>query len=427
MRTPLPKLLALLFAPSLLATPIRAEEPGPRLHLAPIFSEGGESSQEVTLQVQRRLQQMGETPQLLPAGKEFCKDLSCGLRQAAGLRSGRLIGGTTGPIPSGGRRASLWWIDLDRGQMLERSFSCRDCEVGEAMAHHMALLVEQAAVRPDCSAVPNNPMGREPQAESVRSALSQGLSLSVRAVGGARVAVAPIENSLQRTLLEMGVPSVFVEGRGPSASATFSIVPTLEVDLQGGPGGRGAVERIALTLQVGGEPRQLRFYCPKDTCQSHLAQHVALNLGLLFDSSTPAMLTIPRADCLAPLPVLTLVAGPPPPDSPSGISNGVQGSPVPPAVCPLTSRQRGLRIGGITLLSLGAIGIVTGGVLLSQNGKENGSTDCNFGGRSSKCQWDSVDGSKAAFALGGIGVGLGGLSFGLSYLKNGDPCTNGKP
>lgn len=432
MSRPLLVLLASLLLPAWFPASLRAESPAP-LQLLPI-SHGGLPDVEVTARIQQRLGQMGEQTRFLSTVTESCLDISCIQRTAAsiGVSSGRVIAGVLAdsPKPPVARRGVLWWIDFDSGRFLERHFSCTECDAGEAMAHHMALLVEQGssagqescrtAIQPERRAAPSEP---------VRSALSQGVSLVIRAKGNVKVAIPSFQSAMQRALLQLGVPSVFVEGRSKGGDSSFSLQPQLEIELSSAARSSDGVESVSLLLQGSGEPRHLRFFCPKESCRHNLAQHVAMNLGMLFDSANPPVLTANLADCppLKPLPrtasLQVLPTELPKPSVPSG--NPLPGNP--PPVCALSTKQLGFRIVGVTLLGIGAAGLITGGVLAGQDGDPVDSTTCLFDGGQSACRRSTLRKAAAAFLLGGLGGVGGGVLLGLSTGKDGAAkCTVGK-
>lgn len=432
MSRPLLILLASLVLPAWFPASLRADSPAP-LQLLPI-SQGGLPDSEVTAQIQQRLGQMGEQIRLLSTTRESCSDIVCLQRVAAslGVSSGRLVAGVLAdsaqqPVE---RRGVLWWLDFDHGRFLERRFSCTGCDVGEAMAHHMALLVEQApqAAPESCPRV-IPPESRMAPSEPVRSALAQGVSLVIRTKGNVKVAIPSFQFAMRRSLLQLGVPSVFVEGRSKGGDASFSLQPQLEIELSSAARNADGVEAVSLTLQGSGEPRHLRFYCPKESCRSNLAQHVAMNIGMLFDSANPPVLMANLADCpaLKPLPrtasLHVLPTELPNPSAPSG--SPLPGNP--PPVCALTTKQLGFRIVGVTLLGIGAAGLITGGVLAGQDGDPVDSMTCLFDGGQSACRRSTLRKAAAAFLLGGLGGVGGGVLLGLSTAKDGAAkCSVGK-
>jgi hypothetical protein len=87
-----------------------------------------------------------------------------------------------------------------------------------------------------------------------------------------------------------------------------------------------------------------------------------------------------------------------------------------PSDCVPIRHQKALRIVGGTLLGIGVGSIVSGGVLWSFNGNPAGA-GCVFDGAGAPCVWNTVDAAVAAWTLGSVGVGVGSVLFGLSFVK----------
>jgi tetratricopeptide (TPR) repeat protein len=89
----------------------------------------------------------------------------------------------------------------------------------------------------------------------------------------------------------------------------------------------------------------------------------------------------------------------------------------PPPPCAPSKEKRVLRIAGATLLGLGAAGLLSGIILWSQNGKENGRTDCGYDGRTTDCKWRTETAAVIAFSSAGAGLAIGSVMLGLSFRK----------
>lgn len=431
-KRPLPVLLAALLASSLGARSVHAEESDSSLVLAPIFVKGPDAIRNVTDPVVARLRQMGESPSVLRDSTTVCPDVACGKTLIADSAGGRLLGGAM-QIEGARISGSLYWLDVRSGKSVARQFFCESCDPGEQMAHHLALLVDQApgAMPVDCSAQ----VSASAPPDFVKNALSQGVDLAIRVQGGAKVDTSTVRSTVQQALLQLGIPSVSAN-RAAGVETENTSRTALSIDLVSDKRRRGAVDVVALSLRGKGDERSVRFYCPSRSCQKHLAVQLAVNLAMLFDSAAPPQLASVSADCLLPLRKPIEVAGlqvlPPPGDDKGNPGKPITDPPLPPVVtsppppahCPLSTGQKVLRYGGAALLGLGAAGIVTGGVFQSQNGMEY---TCTFDGGSAPCRWNTRTATSISFGLGGGGLILGGLLLGLSYLpNNASTCGVGK-
>lgn len=431
-KRPLPVLLAALLASSLGARSVHAEESDSSLVLAPIFVKGPDAIRNVTDPVVARLRQMGESPSVLRDSTTVCPDVACGKTLIADSAGGRLLGGAM-QIEGARISGSLYWLDVRSGKSVARQFFCESCDPGEQMAHHLALLVEQApgAMPVDCSAQ----VSASAPPDFVKNALSHGVDLAIRVPGGAKVDTSTVRSIVQRALLQLGIPSVSAD-RAAGVETENTSRTSLSIDLVSDKRRRGAVDVVALSLRGKGDERSVRFYCPSRSCQKHLPVQLAVNLAMLFDSAAPPQLASVSADCLLPLRKPIEVAGlqvlPLPADDNGNQLKPITDPPLPPVVtpppppahCPLSTGQKVLRYGGATLLGLGAAGIVTGGVFQSQNGVEY---TCTFDGGSAPCRWNTRTATSISFGLGGGGLILGGLLLGLSYLpNNASTCGVGK-
>ncbi|HNN54465.1 MAG TPA: hypothetical protein PKO07_25770 [Pseudomonadota bacterium] len=431
-KRPLPVLLAALLASSLGARSVHAEESDSSLVLAPIFVKGPDAIRNVTDPVVARLRQMGESPSVLRDSTTVCPDVACGKTLIADSAGGRLLGGAM-QIEGARISGSLYWLDVRSGKSVARQFFCESCDPGEQMAHHLALLVEQApgAMPVDCSAQ----VSASAPPDFVKNALSQGVDLAIRVQGGAKVDTSTVRSTVQQALLQLGIPSVSAD-RAAGVETENTSRTSLSIDLVSDKRRRGAVDVVALSLRGKGDERSVRFYCPSRSCQKHLPVQLAVNLAMLFDSAAPPQLASVSADCLLPLRKPIEVAGlqvlPLPGDDKGNPGKPITDPPLPPVVtsppppahCPLSTGQKVLRYGGAALLGLGAAGIVTGGVFQSQNGVEY---TCTFDGGSAPCRWNTRTATSISFGLGGGGLILGGLLLGLSYLpNNASTCGVGK-
>lgn len=432
-KRPLPVLLAALLASSLGARSVHAEESDSSLVLAPIFVKGPDAIRNVTDPVVARLRQMGESPSVLRDSTTVCPDVACGKTLIADSAGGRLLGGAM-QIEGARISGSLYWLDVRSGKSVARQFFCESCDPGEQMAHHLALLVEQApgAMPVDCSAQ----VSASAPPDFVKNALSQGVDLAIRVQGDAKVDTSTVRSTVQRALLQLGIPSVSAD-RAAGVETENTSRTALSIDLVSDKRRRGAVDVVALSLRGKSDERSVRFYCPSRSCQKHLPVQLAVNLAMLFDSAAPPQLASVSADCLLPLRKPIEVAGlqvlPLPADDKGNQLKPITDPPLPPVVtppppppvhCPLSTGQKVLRYGGATLLGLGAAGIVTGGVFQSQNGVEY---TCTFDGGSAPCRWNTRTATSISFGLGGGGLILGGLLLGLSYLpNNASTCGVGK-
>ncbi|MFO0658018.1 MAG: hypothetical protein U0787_23505 [Polyangia bacterium] len=431
-KRPLPVLLAALLASSLGARSVHAEESDSSLVLAPIFVKGPDAIRNVTDPVVARLRQMGESPSVLRDSTTVCPDVACGKTLIADSAGGRLLGGAM-QIEGARISGSLYWLDVRSGKSVARQFFCESCDPGEQMAHHLALLVDQApgAIPVDCSAQ----VSASAPPDFVKNALSQGVDLAIRVQDGAKVDTSTVRSTVQRALLQLGIPSVSAD-RAAGVETENTSRTALSIDLVSDKRRRGAVDVVALSLRGKSDERSVRFYCPSRSCQKHLAVQLAVNLAMLFDSAAPPQLASVSADCLLPLRKPIEVAGlqvlPLPADDNGNQLKPITDPPLPPVVtsppppahCPLSTGQKVLRYGGAALLGLGAAGIVTGGVFQSQNGMEY---TCTFDGGSAPCRWNTRTATSISFGLGGGGLILGGLLLGLSYLpNNASTCGVGK-
>ena len=433
-KRPLPVLLAALLASALGARSVHAEESDSSLVLAPIFVKGPDAIRNVTDPVVARLRQMGESPSVLRDSTTVCPDVACGKMLIADSAGGRLLGGAM-QIEGARISGSLYWLDVRSGKSVARQFFCESCDPGEQMAHHLALLVDQApgAMPVDCSAQ----VSASAPPDFVKNALSQGVDLAIRVQDGAKVDTSTVRSTVQRALLQLGIPSVSAD-RAAGVETENTSRTALSIDLVSDKRRRGAVDVVALSLRGKSDERSVRFYCPSRSCQKHLAVQLAVNLAMLFDSAAPPQLASVSADCLLPLRKPIEVAGlqvlPLPADDKGNPGKPITDPPLPPVVtsppppahCPLSTGQKVLRYGGAALLGLGAAGIVTGGVFQSQHGKENGRT-CTLDGRPVPCGWNTSSGSSISLGLGGSGLLVGGTLLGLSYLPDqGSSCGVGK-
>jgi len=98
--------------------------------------------------------------------------------------------------------------------------------------------------------------------------------------------------------------------------------------------------------------------------------------------------------------------------------------PEPKRPCPWSSGRRlDVRIAGITLLGLGAVGLTTGGLLLPQAGDSSDPTDCAANGPASVCHQNTKPAAIGMFVVSGIGVLSGAALLGLSFKRSGSvPC-----
>lgn len=431
-KSPQTLLLAALLVPSLSARSVSADEGSSSVLLAPIFVKKPTSVENVTAPVEMRLRQMGELPRVLTDPSAQCEDVDCGRKLVAGFHmpSVRLVGGA---MQKEGARlvGSLYWLDLGSGKSVARQFSCERCDPGEQMAHHMAMLLEQApGDKPeDCAAAVSSPT--QP-AEDVQRARTQGVNVSVDVKAGAKVKVATIQAAAQRALLQLGVPFVSLapsNHREPTNNPRAS----LSIELSGNRRSRGAVEVVSLSLLGGSAHRSVRFFCPPKSCQHNLAVQLSANLAMLFDSGVPNPVAAISADCLMPgrKPVLVAqrdgipnISDERPPPSPADPKPPILDEvppPPPPPRCEPSTWRKALRSGGATLLGLGAGGILTGGILWSQNGAENG-RQCMLDGKSVPCGWNTRTATAIGFGLGSGGVAIGSVLLGLSYLPNRRPA-----
>ncbi len=436
------RILALL-APALMsivARPAQAQEPGQQ---SPVFLWGvqQEATREAAVEaaVWQRLQQMGET--VLPAPQVAnavpCSGPACGLalRNALDVPVGRVIGSHINTEPTGEHRIWLWWVDLATSKVISRSWTCRGCDLLQILPREAAQLVFTAPSPPadsgdGCLARSSEimtPAAIGP-AEPVRTAMEQGVLISLHATGGAHVSAANLAKRVHEALLQMGIRAT-VRSSETSSSALQSASPSpalLDIELAGdGNHSRGAVEKIALTLQAQGQKRQLRFYCPFSGCQNQLDRSLRINLGAILDSGELPLVAAPVASssCANPLPPGRLVAmrpngGPVPASSTSmaASDSNAEGSqltaetlhPSQQAECPKTDNGRKLKIAGGILLGAGLPGFIPSGYFYAAHGSKVSENGCQYMGSDAPCRLNSRDAAIGGIVASGAIVLFGG-------------------
>lgn len=442
-------LLALALVP-ILARPAQAQEPG---HQSPVFlwgvQQGAGRDAAVEAAVWQRLEQMGETvlpaPQL--ASSAPCSGPACGLalRNALEIPTGRVVGSHIDTLPTGERRVRLWWVDLATSKVVSRNWTCRSCDLLQMLpreAAQLAFAAPSLPADPVDGCLPPVPAAPGPAssgpADPLRTAIEQGVLISLRATGGARAPAAKLTKKLQEALLQMGFRAIV---RSPETSSSASQTPSpppalLDIELAGDANTRrGAVESIALTLQAQGHERRLRFYCPLNGCQNQLDRSLRINLAVVLDSGELPLVAaaVAPSNCASPLPLGRLVAmlpdgGPFPAsgtstaasDSNTGRPQPIAGTVNPPqkAECPKTDNGRMLKIAGGILLGAGLLGFIPSGYYFAVDGTRASDNGCQDQGFDSPCQWDSRKVAIGGIVASGAAVLLGGSLLIYSYRRS---------
>jgi len=391
--------------------------------------------------VQQRLQQMGEVVLPMPqsSSTKACSGPACGLalRDSSELTAARVVGGQVDATPNGDWQGKLWWVDVASGKTVSRHWQCRGCNLPNLLSREAAELILAAPAAPADSTDDCAPQIREAPvpasagpSEPLRTALDGGVHISLTTSGGARVSTPLLTKEVVKSLLQMGIHAA----TDPSENA--GAVASLGIDLAGQPTGRpGAVELITLTLQAQGRDRQVRFYCPRESCQTQLSRSLRMNLGVLFDGGEqPVVASLePTTRCITNPPPGRRVASRQDPTAPvdSGtpapVPQVAEQPATPPAVhqkpeCPAPKNQRSLRIAGGVLVGAGLAGFIPSGVFFSRHGIESSPTGCDFDGADSPCRWNSQTASIVGFVASGAAAATGSI---LLYLSTRPSSSKG--
>jgi hypothetical protein len=416
---------------------------GQPLFLWGVMRSDGSQDFGVTSAIRQRLLQGGLSVLSLPesmAGIE-CTTAECPqrLKEAGGLASGRIMGAYF-DAPSGQgadilRKAHIFWLDKATGKLIERSLSCQGCDLSERLAREAAFLVEQApSASPKISADCEPPTSADSESSAAPAPLAQGalsglVTLSVSATMGAKAPSKNLTSELQNALLQMGVHTVLSM---PSGGAR------LTVELQGSPEPHkhsSTIETVFLSLTGRGLSRQMRFYCPPDSCGRDLLRFLRTNISALLDGAEPEQAYTPGTAiaCLVPPGIkvasLTPVVAQATPDpsipaagSPAAAvvtsDPGYSASPVPPlpssnsSSCPVPNRRflvAGGVLAGVGLAAVLAFGI-TYGVLNGNTQPLSPTNNMLF-----PLQVTDASPALAGVAIGGASTVVGGILIGLYY------------
>lgn len=461
-------LMALVLWPALVCT-AAAQQPSRQ---TPVFLWGiqrlGVHDKAVETAVKQRLQQLGEVVLPMPAqaAAATCSGPACGLalRDNTELTAAQVLGGNIETADNGDWRGRLWWVDVASAKVVSRAWRCRGCSLINLLPREAALLVASAPAAPadvadppsDCSPKPPEPSvvftPVPPSAEPMRTALENGVRISLLASQGARVALAALGIELQKSLQQMGLRASLAS---TAPSATLAASPTTEAALDvelasSSHNRRGTVEEISLTLRAQGRERQLRFYCPAKGCQTQLAHSLRINLGVLLDSGDPPVVAsaiVPESSrCPSPPIAGVRVASAQDPVLPSAQPDSTgatasasdstvnDGNTAPPSDPGKPNCQKKmttkttLRVAGIALLVAGAVGMIPSGIAVAFDKKETGTTSWYLGEMTPNVL-NTRPAYIAGFTLSGIGLALGGgLLLGSAFVKEptlpgGAPCA----
>lgn len=424
-------LLLLAFMPTP-ASGAQAEEAG---HRSPVFlwgvQQGAARDAAIEAAVRQRLQEMGETVLSAPQGTNPapCGGPACGLslRGSPEAPVGRVIGSHIDVASNGERHVRLWWVDLATAKVVSRGWTCRSCDLVQMLPRETARLLSAA---PSLPADPAD--GCEPpraveapappssgRSDLVRTAIEQGVVLSLRATEGAHVPTAKLTKKVQETLLEMGLRAAVRPWVAPGAGGqpNDSAQAVLDIELAGQPRSpRGAVESIAMSLQAHGRERRLRFYCPQSGCQDQLERSLRINLSVILDSGelplVAAVEVEPSSHCAAKLPpgpvVASLPQAPLPTSSTATAAPDGGGARPQPAECPKLGSGRGLKIAGGLLLGAGLLGFIPSGYFFGVHDTRASDHGCLDQGADSPCRWNSQGAAIGGTIASGVAVLLGG-------------------
>lgn len=434
--------LTALLLLALMPTPVseaQAEEAGRR---SPIFfwgvQQGAARDAAIEAAVRQRLQEMGETVLPAPQGTNPapCGGPACGLSLRGSLEApvGRVIGSHIDVTRTGERRVRLWWVELATSKVVSRGWTCRSCDLVQMLPREAARLLSAA---PSLPADPAD--GCEPpraveaparpspsRSDLVRTAIEQGVVLSLRALEGARVPTAKLTKNVHETLLAMGIRATVRPSVAPGAGGQpdDSAQAVLDIKLAGQPRSHGAVESIAISLQAQGRERRLRFYCPQNGCQDQLERSLRINLGVVLDSGElPLVASVevdPSSHCAAPLPPGPAVASLPQsllPAASTSTASSADGSGALSAsdsakpqqtACPKLGSGRGLKIAGGLLLGAGLLGFIPSGYFFGVHDTLAKDHGCLDQGVDSPCRWNSQGAAIGGTLASGAAVLLGG-------------------
>ena len=382
--------------------------------------------------VQQRLQQMGEVVLPMPqsSSTKACSGPACGLalRDSSELTAARVVGGQVDATPNGDWQGKLWWVDVASGKTVSRHWQCRGCNLPNLLSREAAELILAAPAAPADSTDDCAPQIREAPvpasagpSEPLRTALDGGVHISLTTSGGARVSTPLLTKEVVKSLLQMGIHAA----TDPSENA--GAVASLGIDLAGQPTGRpGAVELITLTLQAQGRERQVRFYCPRESCQTQLPRSLRMNLGVLFDGGEQPV--------VASLEPMTRCTPNPPPgrrvatmQDPTLLAYGNTPQLVPlvtdkPDVtvqaedkpCPNPKSRLPLRIAGGILLGGGVVGLIPSGWLASKDGVVVKPLGCDYDYKNVNCILDTRSGYIPGFLVSGAAMITGAILLAVS-------------
>lgn len=424
-------LLLLAFLPTP-ASKAQTEETGRR---PPIYfwgvQQGAARDAAIEAAVRQRLQEMGETVLPAPQGTNPapCGGPACGLSLRGSLEApvGQVIGSHIDVAPTGERRVRLWWVELATAKVVSRGWTCRSCDLVQMLPRETARLLSAAPSLPadpaDGCELPRAVEAPAPpssgRSELVRTAIEQGVVLSLRATEGARVPTAKLTKKVQEMLLEMGLRAGVRPSAAPGAGGQpdDSAQAVLDIELAGKPRShRGAVESVAISLQAHGRERRLRFYCPQSGCQDQLERSLRINLGVILGSGelplVAAVEVEPPSRCAAPLQPGRLVASLAqtslPASSASTAAPDGGGARPQQAECPQLGSRRGLKIAGGILLGAGLLGFIPSGYFFGVHGTRASDHGCLDQGVDSPCRWNSQGAAIGGTIASGVAVLLGG-------------------
>jgi hypothetical protein len=455
--------LTALLLLALMPTPVseaQAEEAGRR---SPIFfwgvQQGAARDTAIEAAVRQRLQEMGETVLPAPQGTNPapCGGPACGLSLRGSLEApvGRVIGSHIDVTPTGERRVRLWWVELATSKVVSRGWTCRSCDLVQMLPREAARLLSAAPSLPadpadgcDPPRAVEAPAPPSPsRSDLVRTAIEQGVVLSLRALEGARVPTAKLTKNVQETLLAMGIRATVRPSVAPGAGGQpdDSAQAVLDIKLAGQPRSHGAVESIAISLQAQGRERRLRFYCPQNGCQDQLERSLRINLGVVLDSGElPLVASVevdPSSRCAAPLPPGPAVASLPQsllPAASTSTASSADGSGAPSAsdsakpqqtACPKLGSGRGLKIVGGLLLGAGLLGFIPSGYFFGVHGHYTGDNSCGYDNADPQlrwpCEWNSRGAAIGGIVASGAAVLVGGGLLIHSYRRSSQVEGNG--
>lgn len=371
-----------------------------------------------------------------------CPEKLAGAESLAGLPVvGAYLDAPPGEGGNQGESAHLWWLDTATSKLYRSRLSCQGqgCSLTDRLAREAVFLAEReheqgpaavSAAAAECASARPSEATSEPGAAPPSPApglLSSGIALSLTTSHGTKVPTRSLLAELQSGLQQLGVRTTVTSASSATASSGGA---RLLIELQGSseekkPG--SAIQTVFLALSAPNVSRQMRLYCPAESCGRDLARFLRVNVSALLDGAEPEPPLI-AAPCPPPAPTGSKVASlNPGPLIAAPVEKGSAPSASEAATRSIKreGRARSLCIAGAAFTTAGLAGLIPSVVMRALDRSPTGRMDCAFDGKPVGCVWDTAAGATAGIALSSTSLIAGAIMIGVSYRrteKKGSPC-----